>query len=240
MSGHTHALQPSAGLLAIDTSTDIAGIALSTGEDVFRHSWPAARAQTTTVLPEIDRLVRAQGMTPTDITGVVVATGPGTFTGLRVGLAIAKGIVVASRVPIVGTPTLEIVFAAHVDEDIVAVLPAGRGRIVWQKKGEAPRNSTIAELIQELSALQNFPLVGELTPDQAAALEAAGVTVQLESRDPVTLLMLGASAIAEGRADDPVTLQPTYLHGVTVNAAPIEDRLKKGLNRHSGQHVELR
>ena len=218
---------PMPGLLAIDTSTDQAGIALSIGSGVMAHSWAAARAQTTTVLPEIDRLVRESGLTPAGITGLVVATGPGTFTGLRVGLAIAKGIIAASGVPIVGIPTLEIVVAMHPAEEIIAVLPAGRGRVVWQRPGESPTNSTLDELVAALADSPDPLLVGELSPDQEAALTAAGVRVQQEHRDPAVLLQLGAARIAAGDLDDAVTLQPTYLHGITVNAGPVEDRLRK-------------
>lgn len=216
------------GLLAIDTSTDRAGIALATPAGIVARSWPAARAQTTTLLPEIDRLVREHGMVPADITGIAVATGPGTFTGLRVGVAIAKGIFTASRVPLVGIPTLNIVFAQHPGGDIVAVLPAGRGRVVWQRSDGVPMNSTIAELISEMTSRSHTPLVGELAPDQLAALQSAGIQVELEFRDPAVLLELGAARIAAGDLDDPVALEPTYLHGVTVNAAAIEDRLRKG------------
>lgn len=219
--------QPKPGLLAIDSSTDQAGIALATPGGVVSHSWPAARAQTTTMLPEIDRLVREHEMVPADITGIAVATGPGTFTGLRVGVAIAKGIVAASQVPIVGVPTLDIVFAQHAGEELVAVLPAGRGRVVWQRAGDAPRNSTVAELINELRIQPDLPLVGELSTDQLEALRTAGIQVVAEFRDPAVLLHLGAARIASGDIDDPVTLEPTYLHGVTVNAPPIEDRLRK-------------
>jgi tRNA threonylcarbamoyladenosine biosynthesis protein TsaB len=218
---------PTPGLLAIDTSTDQAGIALVTPGGIVTHSWPAARAHTTTVLPEIDRLVREHGMVPADITGIAVATGPGTFTGLRVGVAITKGIVAASQVPLVGIPTLDIVFARHPGEDIVAVLPAGRGRVVWQQAGEAPGNSTIAELVDVLRGMTGTPLVGELSTDQLEALQSAGIHVVPEFRDPAVLLYLGAARIAAGGLDDPVSLEPTYLHGVTVSAPPIEDRHRK-------------
>lgn len=215
------------GLLAIDTSTDHAGIALSTKNGVVKHVWPAARAQTTTVLPEIDRLVAEAGMNPADISGLIVATGPGTFTGLRVGLSIAKGILVARSVPMVGIPTLETVFATHPNEQILAVLPAGRGRVVSQLRGSSPHNSTISEAIEDHAMRSNLPMVGELTPDQEEPIQLAGIEVRLEHRDPEVLLRLGAVRIAAGDVDDPVTLEPTYLHGITVSAGPIEDRLKK-------------
>lgn len=212
------------GLLAIDTSTEQAGIALSSEDGIHTHSWPASRAQTTTVLPEIDRMVSEAGMQPSDVSGLIVAIGPGTFTGLRVGLSIAKGIVAARKVPLVGIPTLDIVFAQHPDDDVIAVLPAGRGRVVWQRRGEGPMNASMPELIE---ATAGSTLVGDLTPDQEQILRDAGVDIRIESRDPATLLQLGAARIAIGEVDDPVSLEPIYLHGITVNAPPITDRLKK-------------
>lgn len=212
------------GLLAIDTSTEQAGIALSTDKGVYAHSWAASRAQTTTVLPEINRMFSEAKMLPHDISGIIVAIGPGTFTGLRVGLAIAKGIVATRSVPLVGIPTLEIVFAQHPGEDIVAVLPAGRGRVVWQKRGQSPVNASIPELI---ASVADADLVGELTPDQEKQLREAGVSNQIEHRDPISLLTLGSQRLTADDVDDPVSLEPVYLHGVTVNAGPITDRFKK-------------
>lgn len=212
------------GVLAIDTSTEQAGIALSTMNGVLSRSWPASRAQTTTVLPEIDRLVHEAGMTPADITGLVVATGPGTFTGLRVGVAIAKGIVAARDVPLVGIPTLDIVFAMHPAEDIVAILPAGRGRVVWQRTNAHPVNASMAEFT---IAAVGMRVVGELSESQQDQIIAAGLEILGEHRDPEVLLRLGARRIAAGEFDDAITIEPTYLHGITVTAGPVEDRLKK-------------
>ncbi len=211
------------GLLAIDTSTERAGIAFGAESTVVSHSWPASRAQTTTVLPEVDHMIAAAGKSPANIAGLVVAIGPGTFTGLRVGLAIAKGIVAAREVPLVGIPTLDIVFASHPDKDFVAVLPAGRGRVVWQERDQPPTNSTVDELIAQIGGRT---LIGELGQDQEAAVKAAGIDVINEPRDPEVLLAIGARRIAAGDLDDAVTLEPTYLHGITVNAGPIEDRLR--------------
>ncbi len=215
------------GCLAIDTSTDTVGIALSTTDDVVSHTWLANRAQTTTVLPEIDRMLAEHSMHPGDISGLVVATGPGTFTGLRVGLAIAKGIVAALSVPLVGVPTLDIVMAAHPENDLVAVLPAGRGRVVWKRRNTEPWNTTVDELLTSLVATPETLLVGELPEQFAAQIIQAHARVINEPRDPVVLLRIGAARIASGDLDDPVTLEPSYLHGVTVNAPVIEDRLKR-------------
>lgn len=216
----------STGMLAIDTSSDHAGIALATENGVQSRTWLAARAQTTSVLPEISRLVREAGMQPQDVGGITVATGPGTFTGLRVGIAIAKGLVAARQMPLVGIPTLEIVFAAHPHRQIIAVLPAGRGRVVWQRQGQSPVNATLADLIETLNQHPDFMLVGELTAEQQATVDQAGHACIIEPRDPAVLLALGTARLLAGEIDDPIALEPTYLHGLTVNAPPIEDRLR--------------
>ncbi|MCO5214552.1 MAG: tRNA (adenosine(37)-N6)-threonylcarbamoyltransferase complex dimerization subunit type 1 TsaB [Thermomicrobiales bacterium] len=215
------------GCLAIDTSTDSVGIALSTTDGVVSRTWLANRAQTTTVLPEIDSMLAEHSMHPGDISGLVVATGPGTFTGLRVGLAIAKGIVAALSVPLAGVSTLDIVMAAHPENDLVAVLPAGRGRVVSKRRNAEAWNTTVDELLTSLVATPETLLIGELPEQFAPQIIQAHVRVINEPRDPAVLLRIGAARIASGDLDDPVTLEPTYLHGVTVNAPVIEDRLKR-------------
>lgn len=222
----SHSATPT-GLLAIDTSTGRAGIALSGPMGIATRVWDADRAQTTTLLPEIDRMVKAADMTPADIVGLVVATGPGTFTGLRVGLAVAKGMVVARGIPLVGIPTLDIVLAAHTSPNVVAVLPAGRGRVVWQPRGGAARNTTVDELLAYLADHADSHLIGEVPPTQAGRIADSHQNVRWQDRDPAMLLRLGAARIAAGDLDDATTLEPTYLHGVTVQAPPIEDRLKR-------------
>lgn len=212
------------GLLAIDTSTEQAGISLSLPDRVVSHTWHAGRAQTTTVLPEIDRLIREAGETPAFVSGLIVATGPGTFTGLRVGMAIAKGIVAASGVPIVGVPTLDIVLAAHEGPHLIALLPAGRGRIVWQSRGESPRNTTVQELIAFVEAHPGWILCGEVQESQKEEIESRCVETRWEPRDPEVLLRIGAERMAAGLTDDPISLEPTYLHGAVVSAGPVTDK----------------
>lgn len=229
---HTQSAQDTGAILALDTSTEWAGIALDIGKHVRSRVWQAGRTQTTSVLPAIDEMCREAGIAPSDLSAVAVATGPGTFTGLRVGMSIAKGIVLAGGTPIVGIPTLEITAAAVSDAmDLVAVLPAGRGRVVWQRFGPkqdgSPRNTTLDELIDMLRETPEALLAGELAEAQRARVEAAHARVRWEPRDPAVLVQLARERLARGETDDPVTLEPTYLHGVTVAAGPIQDRLNQ-------------
>jgi len=219
-------------ILALDTSTEWAGIALGIGADVRSRVWHAGRTQTTSVLPGIDELCREARIEPTGITAVAVATGPGTFTGLRVGMSLAKGIVMARGVPIVGIPTLAITAAAVPDvEGLVAVLPAGRGRVVWQRFGpeghEAPRNTTLDEMIDALQEMPDVLVIGELGDAQQERVATVHSRARWEPRDPAVLLRLARERLARGESDDPVTLEPTYLHGVTVQAGPVQDRLRR-------------
>src|SRR5262245_51453938 len=79
-------------LLAIDSSTDQVGVALLDGESLRGElAWTAGRAHTTTLLPAIAALLELAGATRADLSAVGVATGPGSFNGLRAGLAVAKG-----------------------------------------------------------------------------------------------------------------------------------------------------
>ncbi|HVL23304.1 MAG TPA: tRNA (adenosine(37)-N6)-threonylcarbamoyltransferase complex dimerization subunit type 1 TsaB [Thermomicrobiales bacterium] len=222
-----------AWILAIDTSTEQAGLALSDGATVLERSWDAGRAQTTTVLPAIDALLGDAGLSVADLGAIAVATGPGTFTGLRVGVSIAKGLVLARDIPLVGVPTLEVAAAPvrESEREVVAVLPAGRGRVVWQRfagrEAAEPRNTTVPELIAALATSPGALLIGELAEAHRAMVEAAHPRVRWEHRRPALLAGLARTRLEAGEADDPVTLEPRYLHGVTVQAPPIEDRLKK-------------
>lgn len=218
-------------LLAIDTSTGQAGLALGLPETTLARSWAAGRTQTTSILPAIDEMLREAGLAPADLGAVAVATGPGTFTGLRVGLSVAKGIVMARGIPLVGIPTLEIAAGAIDDAgDLVTVLPAGRGRVVWQRfaggePGEA-RNTTLDELADWLEEHPETVLAGELEEGQRERV-AAHPRLRLAFRDPAVMVRIARARLAAGEVDDPATLEPVYLHGVVVQAGPVQDRLRR-------------
>lgn len=218
-------------ILAIDTSTGQAGLALGLPDRTLTRSWAAGRTQTTSILPAIDEMLREAGLTPGDLTGVAVAAGPGTFTGLRVGLSVAKGIVLARGIPLVGIPTLQIAASGIDDaEDLVAVLPAGRGRVVWQRfTSGAPneaRNTTLDELVAWLVQHPDTVLTGEIEEGQHERV-ASHQHLRLAYRDPAIMIRIARKRLATGQVDDPVTLEPVYLHGVVVQSGPVQDRLRR-------------
>jgi tRNA threonylcarbamoyladenosine biosynthesis protein TsaB len=220
-------------ILAIDTSTEQAGLAVSNGRRTAERSWAAGRTQTTTVLPAIEQLLGQVGIGVADLAAIAVATGPGTFTGLRVGISIAKGLVLARDIPLIGVPTLDVAIASvrDTEPDVVAVLPAGRGRVVWQRYGNdadgEPRNTMVPDLIDVLAGSPQALVIGELADEHRAMVEQAHTRVRWEHRSPARLAELARARLDAGDVDDPVLLEPRYLHGVTVQARPIQDRLKR-------------
>lgn len=119
-------------ILAIDTATDWVGLALHDGGSVLAEfGWRNHRTQTIELAPAVAQLWSRAGVTSDDLAAIAVAIGPGSYTGLRVGLAVAKGIALGQKLPLIGVPTLDIVAAAvpAADTDLIVVGQAGRTRL---------------------------------------------------------------------------------------------------------------
>lgn len=121
-------------LLAIDTSTSWISLALYNGISVrYEVTWQSKYHHSVELAPAIDQLFDRTGSTSQDLTGLAVAIGPGSFTSLRIGLAVAKGLSLAMKLPVAGVPSLDVIAAAQpLDErPMVAVLHAGRTRLAY-------------------------------------------------------------------------------------------------------------
>lgn len=222
-------------LLALDTSTDRAAIGLKNGASFTELAWPAGRSQTTSLLMAIDWLLDMNGLSTDDLEAIAVASGPGTFTGLRVGLSLAKGLVLARDLPLIGIPTLEVTAFPYqaINVSVCAMLPAGRGRIVWAISEEgsalsAPTNSTVPEVIAMLTEHPHLLAVGEILEEHRQQLEAANVRTEpaaLGGRRPAVLAQLAWDRWQSGDVGDATLLEPTYIHGQRATTALITDRL---------------
>ncbi len=119
-------------LLAIDTATRWASIALYNANGILaEESWLSQNHHSVEVMPAIAAMLARQGVAYADLTGVAVAQGPGSFTGLRIGMSLAKGLCLGLGIPPLAVPTLQVTAYAAGDPGtpILAVLEAGRGRI---------------------------------------------------------------------------------------------------------------
>lgn len=213
-------------LLAIDTSTRYVGVALYTGAQVIGEEvWISRDYHTVELAPAVSQLLERSGVRVADLRAIAVATGPGSFTGLRIGMALAKGICLARHLPLIGVPTLDIMAAAQPLKELplsVAVR-AGRGRLAvgWYRAGsEGWRSANDVEVltIQKLSAKITQPTMvcGEFTAEERQLLARKRVNVILSSpaqslRRPSYLAELGWRAWQAGQVADPATLSPNYL-----------------------------
>lgn len=218
----------SESVLSIDTSTENAGIAVITEDRAVELCWTSGREQTTSVLDQIDRCLSLARIRASDLTGIAVATGPGMFNGLRVGISLAKGFALSLGVPIVGVSTLELTARPWLDFhlDVLPVVAAGRGRIVWARfNGERgllgePENTTPDELIERVRGAGGHSIVvGEfpaIRSEELRALNAIVPNQQGFGRSPIVLARMAAARIAVGESDDLMSLEPTYVHGRSV------------------------
>jgi tRNA threonylcarbamoyl adenosine modification protein YeaZ len=210
-------------LLAIDTATSQVIVAAGTldGTPLGITTWVAGRTHGEQLLPAIGRLHGEANLRRSRIRGVIVGTGPGAFTGLRVGIATAKALAHELGVPIVGVSTAEALLdaaasgsdaagaaeAAGTRPSRVLLLPAGPNDRLAVRPGEGPvllPGGMDADLSDgdELVALD---LDGRAPADALARGERA------RERLAATLLRLGAARLASGAVDDLARLVPEYV-----------------------------
>jgi tRNA threonylcarbamoyladenosine biosynthesis protein TsaB len=179
-------------LLAIDTATQIISLALHDGRKLLaEHTWHSANNHTVELAPAIQNML-AQCIVHLDmLDALAVSVGPGSYSGLRVGVALAKGLASARKLPLVGVSTFDTLAAGqpYYQGGLIVTLPAGRGRILvaryhwrrgrWGARGE-PQIMDWDTLVSSIDG--SAYLTGELSDSGYEALEAAqarGVTLSL-------------------------------------------------------------
>jgi tRNA threonylcarbamoyladenosine biosynthesis protein TsaB len=227
-------------LLAIDTATRLISLALHDGQSVAAEStWQTDQYHTAELAPQAALLLRRAGVEPSQLQAIAVAIGPGSYTGLRIGLGFAQGLALAQGVPLVGVPTLDGLMRAQPQraERALALLQAGRGRVSaapyrwdlrrlrWEADGavrvlEWPALG--AELAAESAEAGPVYVAGELDAAGAELLRGLRGKVRLASpaqslRRAGYLAEIGWERLRAG-ADDPSRLAPIY-GGLPAGAA---------------------
>jgi tRNA threonylcarbamoyladenosine biosynthesis protein TsaB len=227
-------------LLAIDTATATASVALYDPVAkvlLVEQTWQSRRRHTQDLLAETQHLLQLSGLTPQDLTALAVTTGPGSFTGVRVGISTVKGLLLGMPEPprVVGVPTLTVTAAPWLDAAfsitpwpiVCAVIHAGRGRFNWcffgpedllhRPSAHEHHAGTAAELagaLEEHGADSKW-LVGETDAELLQALETIPSVTAIDAvsglRRAGQLARLATLLIAERVEDDAASLQPLYL-----------------------------
>lgn len=212
-------------ILAIDTATRVMSLALAgEGAMAAESSWQSQNNHTIELAPAVDRLLSGAGVTARDLMALAVAIGPGSFTGVRIGLAFAKGMALARDLPLIGVKTLDIVVRGVPpgEERAIAVIQAGRGRVIWAPytaratTWAADHDGVVGTWDEVARAATNEAVVaGEIDEAGRQALRQSPARTVF-SADPAyrarALAEMGWERWRRGALDSAASLAPVYAH----------------------------
>jgi tRNA threonylcarbamoyl adenosine modification protein YeaZ len=206
-------------IVAIESASTDPSVAVAARDGTVLRSdgWSATPRQAHELLPRLLSALELAGGSLRDVTAIGIGTGPGSFTGLRVGMSVAKGLAFALQRPIFGVPSLVAWLSAEPDAD-AAVARAGAGDAYLLLRGEeAPRivdrdqlATARGRLVAPAELVAAFELGDAIGPARAAAAVAAEVAARLNA-DPA--------------GDDLDRLEPVYIRAPRgIGPAPAEVR----------------
>jgi tRNA threonylcarbamoyladenosine biosynthesis protein TsaB len=216
-------------VLAVETSTLAGGVALLDGDRVRgEYVLDVSATHSERLLPAIDRLMADAGWGPGDLEGLAVAIGPGSFTGLRIGLSAVKGLALALGIPVVGVPTLDALAAAlpFAAWPVCPVLDARKGEVYacryrWEGTGWRREWEYLALPPEALAARLDEPTI--VLGDGAALVRSPHAHPAPPHRrlpSPAAVAVLGRARLLAGERVAPADLLPIYLR-------PSEAELKR-------------
>jgi tRNA threonylcarbamoyladenosine biosynthesis protein TsaB len=213
-------------LLAIDTSTALTGVACYDESGLLGEcTWESGRNHTAHLMPQLQMLLRHIHRRPNEIRAVAVALGPGSWSGLRVGMSVAKGMVVAGGLSLLGVGTLDVLAAPHQHRrlPVAPLLRLGRERfaVAWFDESDGWRrvseyeNVTLDELCTRIT--EPTLLCGDIDAAMREHLRrdtserAVFPSPAANLRRPGYLAELAWPRFVAGEHDSLETLEPLYL-----------------------------
>jgi tRNA threonylcarbamoyladenosine biosynthesis protein TsaB len=207
-------------VLAVETSTLAGGAALLDDAHVVgEYALDVSATHSERLMGAIDRLLTDAGWTPRDLEGLAVAVGPGSFTGLRIGLSTVKGLALALGIPIAAVPTLDALAAGlpYAGLPVCPVLDARKREVyasLYRWDGSAMRREWdyLAIAPRELSERLREPVIvlGD-GADQIDSPHARPVRPPRRGPSPASVGALGHARLAQGDTVVPAELVPIYL-----------------------------
>lgn len=214
-------------LLAMDTSTQTMEIALYSDPIVAGEMiWRTSGLHTVQLAPAVEELLQRCSTQVLDLQAVAVALGPGSFTSLRIGLALAKGLALSLHIPVIGISTFDYMAEAQPlsEYPLLTVLPAGRKRMAVQRykvkdsKWQADCEPQVMTPEEISDSIESPTLIcGEMTAAERQIVgrkwkNAILISPALAQRHPSLLAEMAWKRWKSGSIDDPVSLAPIYLH----------------------------
>jgi tRNA threonylcarbamoyladenosine biosynthesis protein TsaB len=206
-------------ILAIDTSTDYLSLAISDGEKVMaRYHRPTFRNHSRLIIPTISNLVKIAGLKIKDIDAFALSIGPGSFTGLRIGVVTVKALAYSLGKPIVTIPTLDVIArnAGNFCGLICPVIDARKSKIyacLYKSDGKVVKKISkylllpVEELLKKTAAYDKVLFLGD-------ALGLVGCDVKIKSWYPKagTVADLALDSLKKKKFTSPEALEPMYLY----------------------------
>lgn len=217
-------------ILGIDTATRVAGAAVM-GADrlISEHFIHNLKTHSQKIIPMIQQVMDEAGIKPGDLHGIAVTGGPGSFTGLRIGMSVAKTMGQVLNVPVIGISTLKVLAwnMFRVKGYICPILDARKNEVytsVYQSVSDGlkelinPSAISIHNLLTELSGYnETVTFIGDGVPVYSETIkkslgERAAFGTRVNSFPRASAVAeLGLLQLQEGRVSDPTFLQPIYL-----------------------------
>ncbi|MBP2651131.1 MAG: universal protein YeaZ [Firmicutes bacterium] len=215
-------------ILALDTATLVSSVALATKDTLLGElTLETKKNHSEQLMPNIEQLLERAGSAKHEIDAVAVSIGPGSFTGLRIGLATAKALAYAWQVPLIGVPTLTaMAFGCPVPGAVLApTLDAQKGNLyvgLYRGQGDKvipirePKVLSCAAAIAELESLaQPVVVMGEAVKlyksQLAASLHLVIAGPHLVMPRAANIALIGLNMLEQGLTHDPMTLAPMYI-----------------------------
>ena len=215
-------------VLALDAATEACSVALLTDEGVFGRYEEVGRGHAEAILRMVDETLREAGVALSSLDGVAASVGPGSFTGVRIGVSVAQGLAFGAGLPVVAVSTLEALAQRALRSgarQVLACLDARMGEVYWgcfradAQRGVVavgvPLVGPAASVLTAFAAASPFAAWGrglsaypELLALPGLLLLPGAATALPDARDMATL---GALRLRAGEGIDPAELAPQYL-----------------------------
>lgn len=216
-------------ILAIDTATEACSVALLNDDRVTAHFELCAREHTQRILPLVQNILQQRQTALTDLDALAFGQGPGSFTGVRIGIGIAQGLALGADLPMVGVSTLKTMaqsaWRLTGATRVLAAIDARMGEVYWaeyqrDEQGNWQGEQTEAVLKPEAAQQRMEQLSGEWAlvgtgwkayPQLVASSSLALRITEVELPCAEDMIPLAVTALAEGKAVAVENAEPTYL-----------------------------
>lgn len=216
-------------ILAIDTATQVSSVAVASEEKLAAELTMQARlTHSETLMPHIEQVLQMAGVKKAELDGIAVSIGPGSFTGLRIGLAAAKAMAYVLNKPLVGVSTLA-ALAAHFPVPgvkIVSLLDAQKGNAYrevfrWEQgrliREQSVDIASLADIVADCSEMAGAViLTGDIVAKKIRGRMVLPANVQVAPAQQImpraaNVAMLGLQRLAAGEQDNVMDLEPWYI-----------------------------